>query len=147
MSKWTNLDHMFYIRRYRRNGCLFLFYSKVFIIVQPVEFMWCLCASWIWMSVPLHRLGKFRPSFFLSSSGTPIIQMLLHLVESLNSLNLFSCCIILLLFSFIIFHYFVFWATSLLHFFQSAAHCIKPVSNIVYCILHHWLIIFKFSLW
>ena len=64
------------------------------------------CASWIRMSASFPSLGKFSAiissnafsaSFSLSSSssGTPIMWMLLHLVESLTSLSLFLLCVIL----------------------------------------------------
>jgi len=51
-----------------------------------------LCASWTWLTIPFSMLGKFStlisskifsyPFFFSSSSGTPIIQMVLHLISS-----------------------------------------------------------------
>ena len=75
-----------------------------------------LCASWIWISVSFPRLGKFSAiissnkfsaAFSLSSlSGTPIILMLLCLMESLSSLSLFSFYIILLSLSFVQLNYF-----------------------------------------
>ena len=64
-----------------------------------------LCASWAWLTISLSTLGKFStrisskvfsyPFFFSSSSGNPIIQMLVHLILSQRSLSLilsFSLC-------------------------------------------------------
>ena len=58
-----------------------------------------LCASWTWLTISFSMLGKFStlisskvfsyPFFFSSSSGTPIIQMLVHLILSQRSLRLF----------------------------------------------------------
>ena len=70
-----------------------------------VDFDGRLYASWIWMSVSFPQLGKFLAiissnksfaPFSFSSSRTPMIGMLLCLIEALSSLYLFSCCIILL---------------------------------------------------
>ena len=51
-----------------------------------------LCASWTWLTISFSMLGKFSTIissnifsylfFFSSSSGTPIIQMLVHLILS-----------------------------------------------------------------
>ena len=51
-----------------------------------------LCASWTWLTISFPILGMFStiissnifsvPFFFSSSSGTPIIQMLVHLILS-----------------------------------------------------------------
>ena len=51
-----------------------------------------LCASWTWLAISFSMLGKFStiisskiisyPFLFYSSSGTPIIQMLVHLILS-----------------------------------------------------------------
>ena len=59
-----------------------------------------LCASWTCLAVFFSMLGKFStiisskmlscPFFFSSSSGTPIIQMLMHLILSQRSLSIFS---------------------------------------------------------
>ena len=56
-----------------------------------------LCASWTWLTIPFFMLGKFStiisskifsyPFFFSSSSGTPIIQMLVCLLLSQRSLR------------------------------------------------------------
>ena len=66
-----------------------------------------LCVSWTWVTISFPMLGKFStlissnifsdPFFFSSSSGTPIIQMLVYLVLSQMSLRLSS--IIFILFS------------------------------------------------
>ena len=62
--------------------------------------MGVLCASWLWIFGFFLRLGKFSaiicskkpssPFSLSSSSGTPVIQMLLHFMESLSSLRLLS---------------------------------------------------------
>ena len=59
-----------------------------------------LCASWTLLAISFSMLGKFStiissksfsyPFFFSSSSGTPIIQMLMHLILSQRSLRLSS---------------------------------------------------------
>ena len=64
-----------------------------------------LCASWTWVTISFPVLGKFStiissnifsdPFFFSSSSGTPIIQMLVRLVLSQRSLRLSSILFIL----------------------------------------------------
>ena len=66
-----------------------------------------LCASWTWLTISFPMLGKFLiiissnifsdPFFSSSSSGTPIIQMLVCLMLSQRSLRLSS--ILFLLFS------------------------------------------------
>ena len=56
-----------------------------------------LCASWTWLTISFSLLGKFSTiisskifsyPFFFSSSGTPIIQMLVRLILSQRSLRL-----------------------------------------------------------
>ena len=64
-----------------------------------------LCASWTWLNISFPMLSKFSTiisskffwcSFFSSSSsGTPIIQILVHLILSQRSLRLFSVLFIL----------------------------------------------------
>ena len=64
-----------------------------------------LCASWIWLTVFFSMLGKFStiisskiflyPFFFSSSSETPVILMLVHLILSQRSLRLSSVLFIL----------------------------------------------------
>ena len=63
-----------------------------------------LCASWTWLTIYFSMLGKFSTiisskilsyPFFFSSSGTPIIQMLVHLMWPQRSLRLSSVLFIL----------------------------------------------------
>ena len=64
-----------------------------------------LCASWTWVTISFPILGKFstiissnvfsKVLFFSSLSGTPIIQMLVHLLLSHGSLRLSSILFIL----------------------------------------------------
>ena len=64
-----------------------------------------LCASWTWLAISFSMLGKFStiisskifsyPFFFSSSSGIPIIQMLVCLILSQRSLRLSSDLFIL----------------------------------------------------
>ena len=68
-----------------------------------------LCASWTWLTIFFPMLGKFStiissnifsvPFFFSSFSGTPIIQMLVHLMLSQRSLRLSSILLFLFLYS------------------------------------------------
>ena len=78
--------------------CLDLFLVR-FILYGTV------CSSWTWLTISFSILGKFStmssskifsyPFFFSSSSGTPIIQMLVHLILSQGSLRLPSILFIL----------------------------------------------------
>ena len=64
-----------------------------------------LCASWTWLTISFSMLGKFStiisskifsyPFFFFSSSGAPIIRMLVHLILSQTSPRLSSVLFIL----------------------------------------------------
>ena len=64
-----------------------------------------LCASWTWLTISFSMLGKFStiisskiisyPFFFSSSSGTPIIQMVVHLILSQRSVRWSSVLFIL----------------------------------------------------
>ena len=64
-----------------------------------------LCASWTWLTISFSTLGKLStiisseifsyPFFCSSSSGTTIIQMLVHLILSQRSLKLSSVLFIL----------------------------------------------------
>ena len=64
-----------------------------------------LCPSWTWLTISFSMLGKFStiisskifsyPFFFSSSSGTPLIQMLVCLTLSPRSLRLSSVLFIL----------------------------------------------------
>ena len=65
---------------------------------------WTLWVSWTWVAISFPILGKFSTIFscplFLSSSGTPMSQMLGHLTLSQRSLRLSS--FLLILFSFLL---------------------------------------------
>ena len=76
--------------------------------VSPwVYLVWILCISWSWLTISFSMLGKFStiisskifsyPFFFSSSSssGTPIIQILVSLRWFLRSLRLSSALFIL----------------------------------------------------
>ena len=74
------------------NMCLGVFHLE-FILYET---LW---VSWTWAAISFPILGKFSAiisssifscPFFLSSSGTPVIQMLGHLTLSQRSLKLFS---------------------------------------------------------
>ena len=63
-----------------------------------------LCASWTWLTISFSMLGKFLTiiasknfsyPFLFSSSGTPIIQVLVHFILSQRSLRLSSALFIL----------------------------------------------------
>ena len=68
-----------------------------------------LCASWTWVAISFPMLGKFLtiissnifsdPFFFSSSSGPPIIQMLMQLMLSQRSLRLSPIPFIFFLYS------------------------------------------------
>ena len=57
-----------------------------------------LCASWNWLTISFSMLGKcstiisskFSHTFFFSSSGTPVIRMLVHFILFQRSLRLSS---------------------------------------------------------
>ena len=82
------------------NMCLGVFHLGFFLFGT-------LRVSWIWVIISFLILGKFSTiissifswSFFLSSSGTPMIQMLWHLRLSWRSLRLSSFPLICFLFS------------------------------------------------
>ena len=67
-----------------------------------------LCTSWTWLTISFSMLGKFSaissskifsyPFFSYSSSGIPIIRMLVHLILSQRSLRLSSVLFILFTF-------------------------------------------------
>lgn len=100
------------------------------------------------VSVSFLRLGKFsaiisliKPSAPLSlssSSGTPIIRMLLHLMESLSSLNLYSWSSIFFLSSFqLLFDNFIFYIIYLfLCFFHPCGPYIQVFLHLSYCIFY-----------
>ena len=75
--------------------------------VYPV---WDSVVSWSWVAISFPILGKFSTiissrifswSFFLSSSGTPIIRMLEHFILSWRSLRLSSFLLILFFYFFL----------------------------------------------
>ena len=63
------------------------------------------CACWTWLTISFSMLGKFSTTiswkifsslfYFSSSSGTPIIRVLVHLIWSQRSLKLSSVLFIL----------------------------------------------------
>ena len=74
------------------NMCLWVFHLQFILF-------WTLWVSWIWVAISFPILGKFSTTisssifswpFFLSSSGTPMIQILGHLTLSQRSLRLSS---------------------------------------------------------
>jgi len=97
--------------------------SLCLIFVSLTSMSWCVClcvfllgfilygtlyTSWIWLTIFFSMLGKFstiissKPflnPFFFSSSGTPIVWMLVHLILSQRSLRLSSVLFILFPFS------------------------------------------------
>ena len=88
--------------------CLvFVSFISICLGIFPLGFILygILCASWIWLIISFFMLGKFSTiissqifscPFFLSySSGTPLIQMLVHLILSHRSLKLSSVLFIL----------------------------------------------------
>ena len=93
-----------------------------------------LCASWTWSTLSFSMLGKFSsiisskifsyPFFFSSSSGTPIIWMLVHLILSQKSLRLvlssFHSFYFILLLR-IYFHHFIFQLTDSFFCFRYSA--------------------------
>ena len=85
-----------------------------------------LCVSWTWVIISFPILGKFSTiisssvfswSFFLSSSGTPIIQMLEHFILSWRSLRLSS-------FLLICFSFFPLW---FIYFYHSIFYFTNPI--------------------
>ena len=89
--------------------------------------------SWTWLTISFSMLGKFSTIisskifsyslFFSSSSGTPIIQILVHLILAQRSLRLSSVlfhyfCFTLLFRSY--FHHFIFQLTDLFFCFRFA---------------------------
>ena len=89
-------------------------------------FIWpgSLCASWTWLTISFAMLGKFSAitssnifsgPFSLSSSGTPIMQMLVCLMLSQRSLRLSS-------YFFLLFFYFLF----------CGSHCHHSIFQVTY---------------
>ena len=93
----------------------------------------------------------FSWSFFLSSSsGTPMIQMLGHLILSWRSLRLSS--FLLICFPFFLSDSFI--STILIFYFTnpifclrySTICCLQNVFDLLYCIIHYILTLFLFLL-
>ena len=98
--------------------CFSLAFNILFLCLVFVNLIMCLgvflfgfilygtvCVSWAWLTVSFPMVGKFSTIislkifsytfFFSSSSGPPIIQMLVHLTWSQRSLRLSSALFIL----------------------------------------------------
>ena len=103
-----------------------------------------LCASWAWMTISFPILGKFSTiifqifsqtlSFFSSSSGTPIIRMLVCLVLSQRSLRLSS--ILFILFS-------LFCSLAIISTVLSSSSLIRSSASVILLFL---LVYFSFQL-
>ena len=113
-----------------------------------------LWVSWSWVIISFPILGKFSTiisssifswSFFLSSSGTPMIRMLGRLTLSQRSLRLSS--FILILFS-SMFHLFLpFYLLSHLSYLLppfSTVGSLQSVFYLIYCTIHYILTLFYF---
>ena len=84
-----------------------------------------LCVSWTWLTISFPILRKFStiissnifsvPLFFSSSSGTPIVRMLVRLILSQRSLRLSSILFFFFFFFILLssnyFHYLIFQVT------------------------------------
>ena len=109
-----------------------------------------LWVSWTWVIISLLILGKFSTiisssifswSFFLSSSsGTPMIQMLGHLILSQRSLRLSSFFKSFFFFPlcFIYFHHSIFHLTyPILCLSYSTVGSLQSAFHLSYCIIHY----------
>ena len=93
------------------------------------------------LSYNLFKHTLLPPFWCTFSSGTPMIQILLHFVDLQSSLSLYSWSnSFLSLFSFIIFHNFIFSITYLIFFFHP--HC-----DYIWSVLHLSYTIFLISAW
>jgi len=116
-----------------------------------------LWVSWSSVTISFPILGKFSTiissslfswSFFLSSSGTPMIWMLGHLTLSQRSLRLSSFLLIRFLFfplCLIYFNHSIFYLTYLIfcpHY--STVGSLQSVFDLIYCIIHYILTLFYF---
>ena len=104
------------------------------------------CVSWTWVAISFPVLGKFSTiisssifsyPFFLSHSGTPMIQMLGHLTLSQRSLRLSS-----FLFSFplcfIYFHHSIFHLTYTILCLSYSTVCYLQIAfDLSYCVIHY----------
>ena len=88
----------------------------------------------------------FSWSFFLSSSGTPMIRMLGHLTLSWRSLRLSSFLLIpFYFFLSVYFYHSIFYLTYpifCLHY--SIFGSLQSVLDLIYCIIHYMLTLFYF---
>ena len=106
---------------------------------------WTLWLSWTWVAISFHILGKFSSiisssifswPFFLSSSGTPMIQMLGCLTLSQRSLMLSS--FLLILFSSLLHLFPPFYLLPHLSYFclrYSTVSPLQSVFDLIYCII------------
>ena len=114
-----------------------------------------LWVSWTWVIMPVSILGNFSTifssstfswSFFLSSSGTPMIRMLGHLTLSCRSLRLSSFLLIpFYFFLSVYFDHSIFYLTYpifCLHY--SIFGSLQSVLDLIYCIIHYKLTLFYF---
>ena len=118
-----------------------------------------LWVSWTWVTISFSNLGKFSIvisssifsyPFFLSSSGTPMIQMLGRLTLSQRSLRLSSSLLIPFFFfplCFIYFHNYVFYLTyPLFCLHYPTVDSLWSVFDLIYCIFSLLLDSFLFLL-
>ena len=94
-----------------------------------------LCASWTWLTISFSMLGKFSAIisleffsflfFYSSSSVTPILWMLLHLILSQRSLRLSSGLFFFFFYFILLFrsysHHFIFQLTDSFFCFRHSA--------------------------
>ena len=106
---------------------------------------WTLWVSWTWVAISFPILGKFSTIFscplFLSSSGTPMSQMLGHLTLSQRSLRLSSSLLIPFFFfplCFIYFHHSIFHLTyPIFCLSYSTVGSLQSAFDLSYCIMHY----------
>ena len=110
--------------------------------------------SWTWVTISLSILGNFSTiislsifswPFFLSSSGTPMIQMLWSFTLSQRSLRLSS--FLLILFSSVLHLFLPFYLLPhLSYLLPPLNYCWFPQSvfDLIYCIIHYILTLFNF---
>ena len=108
-----------------------------------------LWVSWTWMAISFPILGRFSAiisssifswPFFLSP-GTPMIQMLGHLILPQRSLRLSSFLLILFSFfplCFLYFYHSIFYFTyPIFCLSYSAVGSLQSVFDLIYCIIHY----------